>query len=360
MKKFTVLIEDDWEISGNGLGNVGDLQYVPAIRFMDIADSFGIKLTFMVEVAQQLCFIKHQEKDRNIKVQKELWDETVLMMIERGHDVQLHLHPQWLGAEYRDGYFFVNKQWNIGMYDKEVQENLIESSCNYLTLLIKPIYPAYTISAFKGGSWGLQPSENLLNTLSKNGIKIVMGVVKGLEIPEIGVDYKNLEEDTLPYHPNFNDITTVSKIKNEIKILPIPYYEPSLLKLYPYVKHKLKKKIISKLSKSSSGFNVPEEIKKNRPLQHRKKFNVSSKPFKIHLNIGDEPFSVLKNSFDATITRLRKLNQENIPIVIESHTKVFANNYQEIAKFFEYVLKTYSSEVEFSTLSDYVKKMNKD
>ncbi len=214
MNKFTILIEDDWEISGNGLGNVGDLQYLPAIQFMDIADSFGIKLTFMVEVAQQLSFSKYQQQDRNVKIQKELWDESVLLMVERGHDVQLHLHPQWINAEYRNGYFFINNQWNIGLYDFNAQEDLITSSCEYLNSLIKPIKPNYRICAFKGGSWGLQPSADLLKILSQNGIKIVMGVIKGVEIPDIGVDYTHLEEDSLPYNPSFDDITAVAKTKN--------------------------------------------------------------------------------------------------------------------------------------------------
>ena len=34
-KKFVVLIEDDFEVMGNGLGTVEDLQYLPALSFMD-------------------------------------------------------------------------------------------------------------------------------------------------------------------------------------------------------------------------------------------------------------------------------------------------------------------------------------
>ena len=50
MKRFTVLIEDDWEVAGNGWGNVSALQYYPAVQLMDIADSFGVKVSLMVEV----------------------------------------------------------------------------------------------------------------------------------------------------------------------------------------------------------------------------------------------------------------------------------------------------------------------
>lgn len=104
-KRFIVLIEDDFEVKGNGLGDVADLQYLPGLALMNIAKKHDVKLTFMVEVAQQLTMTKYKHQ-RGVKIQKELWDQTVKLMKEHGFDVQLHLHPQWLNAEYKDGFFF--------------------------------------------------------------------------------------------------------------------------------------------------------------------------------------------------------------------------------------------------------------
>ena len=39
-KKFLILIEDDFEIMGNGLGNVAELQYLPALTLMNIAKKY--------------------------------------------------------------------------------------------------------------------------------------------------------------------------------------------------------------------------------------------------------------------------------------------------------------------------------
>ena len=85
--KIIVIIEDDWELRGNGLGNVAYLQYLPSLFLMNIAKKFGIKITFMVEVMQQLAFLKHVNKDRNIKIQARIWEENVLLMKESGFDV---------------------------------------------------------------------------------------------------------------------------------------------------------------------------------------------------------------------------------------------------------------------------------
>lgn len=100
-KRFCVLIEDDWELKGDGSGNVAQHQYLPALFLMKTASKLGIRLTFMVDVAQQLTFIKYQEMDANIRIQKQLWDETVCLMKQEGFDVQLHLHPHWIDARCR-------------------------------------------------------------------------------------------------------------------------------------------------------------------------------------------------------------------------------------------------------------------
>ena len=40
-KRFNILIEDDWEVMGNGLGNVAQLQYLPSLFFMKLAKHWG-------------------------------------------------------------------------------------------------------------------------------------------------------------------------------------------------------------------------------------------------------------------------------------------------------------------------------
>lgn len=90
-KKFVILIEDDFEIMGNGIGNVAELQYLPALALMNIAEKYNAKITFMVDVAHQLA-LKRNGAVPDIRIQTRLWDETVLLMKERGFDVQLHLH----------------------------------------------------------------------------------------------------------------------------------------------------------------------------------------------------------------------------------------------------------------------------
>ncbi|HEX2533655.1 MAG TPA: hypothetical protein VHK69_07965, partial [Chitinophagaceae bacterium] len=280
-KKFCVLIEDDWEILGNGLGNVAHHQYLPSLFFMKLAKRLDIRMTFMVEVVQQLVFRAHQDKDYNLVLQQRLWDDTVLLMKQYGFDVQLHLHPQWHNALLKDDLFYLGKSWNIGQYDREIQDRIITESVNYLEELIRPVDPSYKVIAFKGGSWGLQPSGNLLQALSANGIRIVMGVRKGMHIPQNAVDYRTLEEQTLPYYPNFSDLNKVSDKEEDIVVIPMQPYSAGIGPLASLGWDALKRKI----GRSDSvryyyEQSVPQEITHLSPLlKDKAKLKLGLKPY---------------------------------------------------------------------------------
>lgn len=356
MKKFYVLLEDDWELKGNGLGNVAELQYVPSLFLMNLCQELNIKMTFMVDVAQQLTFINHQSNPE-IKIQKELWDNNVRFMKQKGFDVQLHLHPQWINAKYEKGFFYVGDNWNIGSYEDGVRKNLVDNAVKYLYELITPIDSEYKIHSFKPGSWGIQPSEGILNDLLNNGIKLVLGVKKGLYVPNLKVDYRNLEEDTYPYYPDFKDITKVSNEKNNLIILPLLPYCPKLAELFKLFVFMLKKKVFNKISnKPSSKTKTPPEIKNLNPLKESKVKSLL-KPYVTHLKLGEQPFGYLKTSFDEVIKRLETLNEDNIPVIIETHTKNYINNYGDVEQFLRYIVSEYKDKVEFITLSDFIEKI---
>ena len=357
-KRFIVLIEDDFEVKGNGLGDVADLQYLPGLALMNIAKKHDVKLTFMVDVAHQLTMTKYKHQ-RGVKIQKELWDQTVKLMKERGFDVQLHLHPQWLNAEYKDGFFFLSDDWNLGCYSAEQQELLISASTRYLKDLLQPDFPDYDICAFKAGAWGLQPSSNtLLTALKTHGIKIIMGVRDGLTIPGISVNYQNLEEKYLPYYPDLDDVTRKSTSETGILMLPLQPYEPNLITFSKLLLDRAKNKLrIPAAMKYQYDSPVPEAICKLDPLTGQGKFRISLRPYSTHLKIGNQPFSYLKDSFDAVINRLRPFEDERIPIVIESHTKQYHGYYEHVDRFLGYINEKYNDEVEFGDMISYSKEL---
>ncbi|SMF36336.1 hypothetical protein [Desulfovibrio gilichinskyi] len=356
-KKFLVLIEDDFEIMGNGLGNVADLQYLPALALMNIAEKYGVKLTFMVDVAHQLTlkkFCKHPE----VKIQSKLWAETVQLMIERGFDVQLHLHPQWVNSVYKDGYFHLTDVWNIGRLLPEEQTALIADSVDYLESLLRQVRPEYDVCAFKGGAWGLQPSTHLMSELGKAGIHIIMGPCDGMVVKRQGLDYSGMEEKNLPYYPNHDDLTKIADASGKSVVIPLQSYSPDLLTFSKYIFNHIFSGLISKspLRYYHSG-SIPADIRELKPLKGKNDFTLNLRPYRTHLKIGDQPFSYLKKSFDTVIGKLREYDAERIPVLIESHTKQYAQNYRDIERFIAYIAENYESEVEFGDMSGYSKEL---
>lgn len=355
MKKFYILLEDDWELRGKGLGNVAELQYIPSLFLMDLCNKLNIKMTFMVDVAQQLKFSEYLEHPE-IKVQKELWDNNVRLMKQRGFDVQLHLHPQWIDAKYENGFFYVNDNWNIGTYEDEKRSNLVKKAVEYLKELLTPIDADYKTHSFKPGSWGIQPSEGIIKNLSDNGINLIIGMNKGLYIPSQKIDYRNQEEDIYPYYPNLKDITQVSDSKQNIIAVPLTTFQPRFLDLFNLLFFLLKKKLFKKVfGNSNIKADIPQSIKDLNPLK-RPKFNNLLKPYTTHLKLGNQPYKYLKSSFDNVIKRLDKLKDENLAILMEAHTKDFTENYDDIEKFLRYIVEKYNDKVEFITLSEFIKK----
>src|SRR5262245_48532818 len=93
---------DDWELSGDGSGDPRALQFAPMRELVDIYNAHGIRGSFNAEVMQQLAFRNLQREHPDLKTLADEWDAAVQDTFRQGHDVQLHVHPQWSDAEYTD------------------------------------------------------------------------------------------------------------------------------------------------------------------------------------------------------------------------------------------------------------------
>lgn len=352
-KKFVILLADDCEVMGNGNGNVADLQYLPSLSLMNIAEKHNIAITFMVDAAHRLA-MKKLEHLPEIAIQARLWDDTVRLMWKRGFDVQLHLHPQWLSATYGDGIFTLGTNWNLGLYSPIEQRALITDAIALLNELLRPIDPNYHVCAFKAGAWGLQPSDEPLRALAENGITIVVGVRDGLVIPKQKIDYAHLDEPDLPYYPDFKNITRLAEAPCGLVVIPLQRYAPDPLTFFRYTLDKLgwclARKNDSDYGKKAMGGG--------NPLKDKKIFTFGLRPYITHLKIGDTPFAYLKNSFDTVIKRLRKLESEDIPVLIESHTKKYRGYCADIDRFIGYVLDRYGDELVFSDMRTYCARLD--
>lgn len=223
-----IVLTDDWELRGNGTGRVEDLQQRPALRLMDLYDRLGVKSTFNVEVMQQLAFEKHANANATIRSGRDAWRETVRVMLSRGFDVQLHLHPQWLGAKPVNGWWKLGKRWHIADYTADEIGRMLDEALGYLEPLVAP----HRIRTFRAGSWGMgPPSRAVLAALAHRGIKLDVSVVNGSYYngETITLDYRSLECPFLPYRPDLDDIRRCARSpETAAAVIEIPTQSVSL------------------------------------------------------------------------------------------------------------------------------------
>jgi hypothetical protein len=355
--RVIVLIEDDWELLGNGLGNVAHLQYQPALFLMRVADRLGMKVTFMAETLQQLTMRALADADRGLAAQAELWDHSVRLFLDRGHDVQLHLHPQWDGAEYRDGFFRLGRQWNLGAHPAPARQRMIAESIAYLTELLRPQRPDYAVHSFKAGSWGLQPSAGVLADLEAAGVRVVMGVGRGIRYrtADFQADYEGLEEDTLPYHPDYEDIRRVSAVPRPLVVLPLPHY---VLGAAGFAR-KARRKLLGGGGGAPGGRffyhgPIPPEVSGLAPMGAPIGSRGGVMQFRDTrtLDIAAGTFEEMQVGLDQAMDRCLRADAPVVPLVLQSHTKGYEGNWGDLERFFEYLVERYGRVIEFRTLSE--------
>jgi hypothetical protein len=358
-ERVIVLVEDDWELLGNGLGDVAHLQYLPALFLMNLADQLGFKVTFMAETLQQLSMLQIGAKHRRLRAQAALWEESVAMMKERGHDVQLHLHPQWHDAPYTNGFFELNRNWNVAAHEATARRRMIAESVRYLLELLRPLDPQYSVNSFKAGSWGLQPSAGILSDLEDAGIRVVIGPGKGISYitSDFYADYEALEEDVLPYVPDYTDIRKVARTANTLIVIPLPHYTPGIGTFAGKVRRRLfGRRPAAGPKRFFYEDGIPPKHWQLSPMIPARRRGLVSRLAPggtKSLDVSSASFAEMKLALDQIMARCLRSHATTVPLVIQSHTKGYEDHWDDIAHFFRYLVERYGRSITFQTLTEF-------
>src|SRR5437762_6809658 len=81
----------DWELRGNGSGDIEQIQFAPMRKLLGIYQKHGVRTSFYPDVMQQLIFRKLSLQHPELKVLADRWDEHLREAFRQVHDVQLHI-----------------------------------------------------------------------------------------------------------------------------------------------------------------------------------------------------------------------------------------------------------------------------
>ena len=183
--KRSILLTLDYEIFGNGSGDVRTHITGPCERLMNICNCFAVPLTVFFEVEEYLAFQRERDKlvaawgyDPAADLRRQAID-----LARSGHDLQLHLHPEWVNARFEDGRWILqSKQLTVdGLF--ETQEE-VSSYLGERKAVIDGFYEAAgssrRVTAYRCGAFCAQPGLKLLRALTAQGILIDSSLVKGM------------------------------------------------------------------------------------------------------------------------------------------------------------------------------------
>ena len=200
----SLILTLDYELYGNGSGNIYTHIIEPTERILALAEEYNAKITFFVEVVE-FWRIEDEWLKGNTMGYEHNPIEDIRKQLQKahkqGHDVQLHIHPQWSDAEYKDGAWKVNlDDWRLGGYEKEGRYsllNLLKEGKKTLEQWITPIDKEYKCIALRAGGYNIQPSQGIVTAMKEAGLVIDSSIYPGGK--ETGTlsnyDYSNIAKE---------------------------------------------------------------------------------------------------------------------------------------------------------------------
>lgn len=216
----------DWELRGDGSGDIEQTQFAPLRQLLEIYAKSGARTTILPDVMQQLTFRRLEREYAELKPFADSWDEHVREAFRQGHDIQLHLHPQWLKAKYVSGRWELNGDWSILNYDRDIASAMLADTKKYLEDLLRPVDSAYRCLAFRAGALAAAPSDHLFKSLVELGIQLDVSIAGGVFVNNqtLQLDYRNCEETLLPFYPTMEDARRVSNQREAIVCVPLNHF----------------------------------------------------------------------------------------------------------------------------------------
>ena len=314
-----LVFTDDWELRGDGSGDIERIQFAPMRRLLDIFEKHGMQCTFMAEMMQQLAFRALQDEHPELKPLADEWDEHLSDAYRRGHDVQLHLHTQWSDARY-DGKWRLGGSWSILNYSAEEAAQMIDDGKRYLENVLRAVDDKYKCIAFRASYLAAAPSPTLFNELAKQGIEIDSSITGGLRVntDDVQIDYTSCEEDFQPFYPQMGDARRVSNQNESVVCAPIFNFTGSRLNAVRQIVLKVSSKVGAD---SSSGSYTPLERTSLVSAVNEKVVKPMLFGKRHTADVSKLDFSLLREMLSAIRTRARANGVGQAPVVVTNHSK---------------------------------------
>ena len=254
----------DYEIFGNGTGDVRQHVTEPAEHMARTLEKIGAPLTVFVEMEEQTAF----EENADTLRARLSYDPGALIRAQlaefakRGHDFQLHLHPEWhrcaLGP---DGWQLHRHMHTVDqLYEQQADvTNYIRARKERLESIC-----GRRVTSYRCGAFAAQPGRKLLRALTENDFAIESSVVCGMrrDEPTVQLDYRNAPRDRRCWRVRED----VAKPEADAALTEIPVHSVMGRRFHQITPQRLRAKFSKNVPKQGQGEMLDRfGVSKRRP-----------------------------------------------------------------------------------------------
>ncbi|MPQ46333.1 hypothetical protein GCQ56_04865 [Marinifilum sp. N1E240] len=240
----------DYELFGSGKGDVFQHIIEPTYRLLNICAEHDIKLTIFFEVVEYWKIKENYDKGEHMGYKSNpalAMEEQIRKAHEYGHDIQLHIHPQWIDAKYENEEWVLNmKYWRLPEVPDRVDEtismglgDLIRKGREEIESILHPVNLDYRCNILRAGGYNIDPSERLLRVLKENDFiadsSVYYGGVANGALSRY--NYSSVK-DSLPYWYANGSLLSVNASKSDFLEVPVFAQKIRRFKKYDLVRVK--------------------------------------------------------------------------------------------------------------------------
>jgi len=318
---FHIIPTIDYELFGNGKGDVVKHMIRPADKLIDICDKYDAKVTLMMDFLEYekfSCYSDELKKYLGYKPDLKIKNQ-IKNYVKNGLDVQLHIHPQWYDADLKNGRWDIsNPKRPIDFFDLDTVVSILERSKKELERILKEVEPEYECKTLRLTNQGwTPPSKKIVNAMKKTGLKM-----------------HSLATTDHPKN-NENGFWYLDKESNIVEIPIFGVKLPNYLRYTPL-------RVITALYRKLYQTDVDHTSKNNR--SETKNYYFSK--WDVCKMSGRRMYQYYKKAtskFD---------ENKDIPLVMIGHTKDFFNGYGFI-RFVKLINKNERKTARFSTMREF-------
>ena len=239
----------------------------PMEALCDAVEEYGVHFTLFVDAAYLLRLTQLMPNSKQLQHDYNLVSANIISLQKRGHDIQLHFHPQWLYSEWNDD----SKEWQLDYTHyklSDMDRAFAFESFSSAKALLESIIEKKVV-AFRAGGYCLESFGDYIDLFRDNGILIDSSVVLG-RYNLAGLhyyDYRQIKPKRQVYHFN-------ASVREEIEDGVFSEYPLSFCKWNPFYYHfKMKplKRTYSSTISYGDGSSIGHLERKNNQVNKRNK-----------------------------------------------------------------------------------------